>query len=52
VLREAVILAEGSDAPPTTRFGDRTATAPKSMLNVGGRPFLDTLIDEIVQCVR
>jgi D,D-heptose 1,7-bisphosphate phosphatase len=49
VLRQAVILAEGSDAPPTTRFGDRTATAPKSMLNVGGRPFLDTLIDEIAR---
>ena len=49
MLRQAVILAEGSDAPPTTRFGDRTATAPKSILNVGGRPFLDTLIDEIAR---
>jgi D,D-heptose 1,7-bisphosphate phosphatase len=49
VMRQAVILTEGSDAPPTMRFGDRTATAPKSMLNVGGRPFLDTLIDEIAR---
>jgi NDP-sugar pyrophosphorylase family protein len=30
-------------------LGDRTATTLKSMLNVGGRPFLDTLIDEITR---
>ena len=49
MLRQAVILVEGPDAPPTSRFGDRIATTPKSMLNVGGRPFLDTLIDEIAR---
>jgi len=49
VLRQAVVLVGGLGARPDTRFGDRTATAPKSTLNVGGRPFLDTLIDEIAR---
>jgi D,D-heptose 1,7-bisphosphate phosphatase len=45
VLRQAVILVGGLG----TRLGDRTKTTPKPMLNVGGRPFLDTLIDEIAR---
>jgi D,D-heptose 1,7-bisphosphate phosphatase len=44
VLRQAVILAGLH-----RRLEDRNATTPKSMLNVGGRPFLDTLIDEIAR---
>src|SRR5882757_4325658 len=32
-----------------TRLGARTKTTPKPMLDVGGRPFLDTLIDEIAR---
>jgi D-glycero-D-manno-heptose 1,7-bisphosphate phosphatase len=32
-----------------TRLGERTKTTPKPMLPVGGRPFLDTLIDEIAR---
>jgi NDP-sugar pyrophosphorylase family protein len=49
VLRQAVILVEGLGARLDRPFGDRTATTPKSMLNVGGRPFLDTLIDEVAR---
>jgi D,D-heptose 1,7-bisphosphate phosphatase len=45
VLRQAVILVGGLG----TRLGDRTKTLPKPMLDVGGRPFLDLLIDEIVR---
>ena len=45
MLRQAVVLVGGPDAP----FGHQTATTPKSMLHVAGRPFLDTLIDEIVR---
>jgi D,D-heptose 1,7-bisphosphate phosphatase len=45
VLRQAVVLVGGHGAP----LGDQTATTPKSMLHVAGRPFLDTLIDEIVR---
>jgi D,D-heptose 1,7-bisphosphate phosphatase len=45
VLRQAVILVGGLG----TRLGERTKTMPKPMLNVGGRPFLDTLIDEIAR---
>jgi D,D-heptose 1,7-bisphosphate phosphatase len=45
VLRQAVILVGGLG----TRLGDRTKTTPKPMLQVGGRPFLDTLIDEIAR---
>lgn len=49
MLRQAVVLVGGLDAWPDTPSGDRIATTLKSMLNVGGRPFLDTLIDEIVR---
>jgi D,D-heptose 1,7-bisphosphate phosphatase len=45
VLRQAVILVGGLG----TRLGERTKTTPKPMLPVGGRPFLDTLIDEIAR---
>jgi D,D-heptose 1,7-bisphosphate phosphatase len=45
VLRQAVILVGGLG----TRLGDRTKTMPKPMLDIGGRPFLDTLIDEIAR---
>ena len=34
---------------PTRRLGTELATTLKSTLNVGGRPFLDTLIDEIAR---
>jgi D,D-heptose 1,7-bisphosphate phosphatase len=49
VLRQAVVLVEGLGAGPDTPSGDRIATTVKSTLNVGGRPFLDTLIDEIAR---
>jgi D,D-heptose 1,7-bisphosphate phosphatase len=45
VLKQAVILVGGLG----TRLGERTKTTPKPMLHVGGRPFLDILIDEIVR---
>jgi len=45
VLRQAVILVGGLG----TRLGERTKAMPKPMLDVGGRPFLDTLIDELVR---
>ena len=45
MLRQAVILVGGLG----TRLGERTKTVPKPMLPVGGRPFLDTLIDEIAR---
>jgi D,D-heptose 1,7-bisphosphate phosphatase len=45
MLRQAVILVGGLG----TRLGERTKTVPKPMLPVGGRPFLDTLIDEITR---
>ncbi|SDR81684.1 HAD-IIIA family hydrolase [Bradyrhizobium canariense] len=45
MLRQAVILVGGLG----TRLGERTKTTPKPMLHVGGRPFLDTLIDEIAR---
>jgi D,D-heptose 1,7-bisphosphate phosphatase len=45
-----VVLVEGLGARSDPPSGDRAAaTTPKSMLNVAGRPFLDTLIDEIVR---
>jgi NDP-sugar pyrophosphorylase family protein len=49
VLRQAVVLVGGLGAGPDTPSGDRIATTLKSTLNVGGRPFLDTLIDEIAR---
>lgn len=45
MLRQAVILVGGLG----TRLGERTKAVPKPMLHVGGRPFLDTLIDEITR---
>jgi D-glycero-D-manno-heptose 1,7-bisphosphate phosphatase len=45
VLRQAVILVGGLG----TRLGERTKDTPKPMLPVGGRPFVDTLIDEIAR---
>ncbi len=45
VLRQAVILVGGLG----TRLGERTKSTPKPMLPVGGRPFLDTLIDELAR---
>jgi D-glycero-D-manno-heptose 1,7-bisphosphate phosphatase len=45
MLRQAVILVGGLG----TRLGERTKLTPKPMLDIGGRPFLDTLIDELVR---
>ena len=45
MLRQAVILVGGLG----TRLGERTKLIPKPMLEIGGRPFLDTLIDELVR---
>lgn len=45
MLKQAVILVGGLG----TRLGERTKTTPKPMLDVGGRPFLDTLIDELAR---
>ena len=42
MLKQAVILVGGLG----TRLGARTKLVPKPMLEIGGRPFLDTLIDE------
>jgi D,D-heptose 1,7-bisphosphate phosphatase len=49
VLRQAIVLVGGLGAQADAQLGDQAATTPKSMLNVAGRPFLDTLIDEIVR---
>ncbi len=49
MLRQAVVLVGGLGARPDTPPGSRTVTTPKSMLHAGGRPFLDTLIDEIAR---
>jgi D-glycero-D-manno-heptose 1,7-bisphosphate phosphatase len=45
MLRQAVILIGGLG----TRLGARTRLVPKPMLDIGGRPFLDTLIDELAR---
>ncbi len=45
MLRQAAILVGGLG----TRLGERTKQVPKPMLDVGGRPFLDTLVDELVR---
>lgn len=45
MLKQAVILVGGLG----TRLGDRTRATPKPLLDVGGRPFLDTLIGELVR---
>jgi HAD superfamily hydrolase (TIGR01662 family) len=49
VLKQAVVLVGSPGARPDAPLGDQTATTPKSMLHVADRPFLDTLIDEIVR---
>jgi D,D-heptose 1,7-bisphosphate phosphatase len=49
VLRQAVVLVGSFGVRPDVPAGDRTPTTPKSLVNVAGRPFLDTLIDEIVR---
>src|SRR5205814_335176 len=41
-VQQVVFLVGGTGS----RLGDRTAAAPKPMLPVGGRPFLDYLLDE------
>lgn len=45
MLKQAVILIGGLG----TRLGERTRLVPKPMLDIGGRPFLDTLIDELAR---
>ncbi|HEX9214888.1 MAG TPA: HAD-IIIA family hydrolase [Bradyrhizobium sp.] len=45
MLRQAVVLVGGLG----TRLGERTSMVPKPMLDVGGQPFLDTLIDELAR---
>ena len=42
MLRQAVFLAGGLG----TRLKERTRSTPKPLLEVAGRPFLDTLLDE------
>ena len=42
MLRQAIFLAGGLG----TRLGERTQATPKPLLEVAGRPFLDTLLDE------
>ena len=43
MIRQAVLLIGGMG----TRLGERTRETPKPLLPVGGRPFLDWLIDEV-----
>lgn len=45
MLRQAVVLVGGLG----TRLGERTRAVPKPMLEVGGRPFLEYLLDEITR---
>ena len=45
MLRQAVILVDGLGK----RLGERAKQVPTPMLNVGGRPFIDTLIDELAR---
>jgi D,D-heptose 1,7-bisphosphate phosphatase len=45
VLRQAVVLVGGLG----TRLGDRTRSVPKPLLEVGGRPFLDYILDELAR---
>src|SRR5215831_17889837 len=44
-MLKAVILAAGRG----TRMGDLTADLPKPMLNAGGRPILEILLDRLVE---
>lgn len=43
VLKQAVVLVGGLG----TRLGERTRNIPKPLLDIGGRPFLDYLLDEL-----
>jgi D-glycero-D-manno-heptose 1,7-bisphosphate phosphatase len=43
VLKQAVVLVGGLG----TRLGERTRSVPKPLLEVGGRPFLDYILDEL-----
>lgn len=45
MVRQAVILVGGLG----TRLNDRTRNTPKPMLDVGGQPFLDYLVDEVAR---
>lgn len=45
MLRQAAILVGGLG----TRLGERTRLVPKPLLEVGGRPFLDYLLDELTR---
>lgn len=45
MLRQAVVLVGGLG----TRLSERTRTTPKPMLDVGGRPFVEYLLDEITR---
>jgi len=45
VLKQAVFLVGGLG----TRLKERTRATPKPLLEVAGRPFLDTLLDEVVR---
>jgi D,D-heptose 1,7-bisphosphate phosphatase len=45
VLKQAVVLVGGLG----TRLGDRTRSVPKPLLEVGGKPFLDYILDELAR---
>ncbi|WP_247485297.1 MULTISPECIES: HAD-IIIA family hydrolase [unclassified Bradyrhizobium] len=45
MIRQAAILVGGLG----TRLGERTRLVPKPLLEVGGRPFLDYLLDELTR---
>ncbi len=45
MLKQALILVGGLGS----RLGERTATVPKPLLEVGGRPFLDYLLEEVAR---
>ncbi|WP_407151439.1 HAD-IIIA family hydrolase [Bradyrhizobium sp. ORS 86] len=44
-MKQAVVLVGGLG----TRLGERTRTVPKPLLEVGGRPFLDYILDELTR---
>ncbi|MBR0694890.1 HAD-IIIA family hydrolase [Bradyrhizobium lablabi] len=45
MLKQAVVLVGGLG----TRLGERTHAVPKPLLDVGGRPFLDYLLDDLTR---
>ena len=45
MVRQAVILAGGMGK----RLGALTADTPKPLLNIGGRPFIEYLKDELTR---